>query len=66
MIRCSKKVRMSPPAAATPDGVDNPQRSWPFLTLAMAITMAVLDGAIVNIALPTISKDLVISPTSAI
>jgi MFS transporter, DHA2 family, multidrug resistance protein len=66
MIRCSKKVRMSLPAAPTPDGVDNPQRSWAFLTLAMAITMAVLDGAIVNIALPTISKDLVISLTSAI
>jgi DHA2 family multidrug resistance protein-like MFS transporter len=48
------------------DGLPNPQRIFAFLTLAIALTMAMLDGAIVNIALPTISKDLNIDPADAI
>jgi MFS transporter, DHA2 family, multidrug resistance protein len=52
--------------AATLDGLPNPQRSLAFLTIAIALTMAVLDGAIVNVALPSISTELVISPADAI
>ncbi len=37
-----------------------------FLTLAMAITMAVLDGTIVNVALPTMSHDFGVAPETAI
>ena len=37
------------------DGLPNPRRALAFLTLAIAMTMAVLDGAIVNVALPTIA-----------
>ena len=53
-----------PPAASPPDealrrdGLPNPQRLLAFATLAMATAMAVLDGAIVNVALPTIARDL--------
>ena len=41
-------------------GLPNPQRMLAFATLAMATAMAVLDGAIVNVALPTIAHELAI------
>jgi DHA2 family multidrug resistance protein-like MFS transporter len=56
------------PAAkpATPDGVPTPQRYWAILTIALGLTLAVLDGAIANVALPTISRDLNASPAASI
>ncbi len=59
---------MTPIAAdARPhDGLPNPQRILAFTTLAFAIAMAVLDGAIVNVALPTIARELVITPANAV
>ncbi|MDE2465047.1 MAG: MFS transporter, partial [Alphaproteobacteria bacterium] len=41
-----------------PDGLPRPRRDWAIATLALAITMAVMDGAIANVALPTIARDL--------
>src|SRR5580658_9194158 len=55
-----------PRAVQVPDGLANPQRLLAFSTLAMAITMAVLDGNIVNVALPTMSRELSIAPENAI
>jgi DHA2 family multidrug resistance protein-like MFS transporter len=52
--------------AALTDGLPNPQRALAFLTIAIALTMAVLDSAIVNVALPSIAKELVIPPSDAI
>jgi MFS transporter, DHA2 family, multidrug resistance protein len=49
-----------------PDGLPIPQRYWAMLTVALAITMAVLDGAIANVALPTIAADLHASPADSI
>lgn len=46
------------PAKPAQDGLPIPQRYWAMATMAVAIIMAVLDGAIVNIALPTLEKDL--------
>ena len=44
------------------DGLPLPRRNW-----AMAVmTMAVLDGAIANVALPTIAGDLHVNPSSSI
>ena len=37
-----------------------------FTTMAFAIAMAVLDGAIVNVALPTMSRELAVPPASAV
>lgn len=56
------------PSAATPpqDGLPNPQRLLAFLTLAMAVGMSVLDGTIVNVALPTIAHELAIAPEHSI
>lgn len=58
----------STPPAAPPvsDGLPVPQRYWAMLTMAVALTMAVLDGVIANIALPTIEKDLGITASGAI
>ncbi len=52
--------------AAALDGLPNPQRAFAFFTIAVALTMAVLDGAIVNVALPSISSELAIAPADAI
>lgn len=55
---------MTEPAAH--DGLPNPQRLMAFLTLALAVGMAVLDGSIVNVALPTMARDLAIQPEASI
>ena len=63
-----------PPAsaarAAAPDpgedGVPVPQRWWAVATVALAITLAVLDSAIANVALPTIAGDLHATPAASI
>ena len=57
---------IAPRAAEPPDGLANPQRLLAFSTLAMAISMAVLDGTIVTVALPTIARDFAVQPESAI
>jgi DHA2 family multidrug resistance protein-like MFS transporter len=49
-----------------PDGLPRPQRNWAILTIALGIVMAVMDGAIANVALPTIAKDLDASPAFSI
>ncbi|HCD1590236.1 TPA: MFS transporter [Enterobacter hormaechei] len=48
------------------DGLPLPQRYGAIATIVMGISMAVLDGAIANVALPTIAKDLNASPASSI
>jgi DHA2 family multidrug resistance protein-like MFS transporter len=48
------------------DGLPLPQRHWAILTIALAIAMSVIDGAIANVALPTIAQDLDASPAFSI
>jgi MFS transporter, DHA2 family, multidrug resistance protein len=48
------------------DGLPQPQRKWAILTIALGIIMAVVDGAIANVALPTIARDLNASPAFSI
>jgi MFS transporter, DHA2 family, multidrug resistance protein len=40
------------------DGIPVPLRYWAIATIALGITMAVMDSAIANVALPTIARDL--------
>ncbi|MGR7249473.1 MFS transporter [Klebsiella aerogenes] len=47
-------------------GLPVPQRYGAILTIVLGLTMAVLDGAIANVALPTIATDLNASPASSI
>jgi DHA2 family multidrug resistance protein-like MFS transporter len=56
----------SQPIADKADGLPTPQRVWAILTIALGLTMAVMDGAIANIALPTIAHDLDASPAASI
>jgi MFS transporter, DHA2 family, multidrug resistance protein len=48
------------------DGLPLPQRRWSILTIALGLVMAVVDGAIANVALPTIAQDLHASPSFSI
>jgi DHA2 family multidrug resistance protein-like MFS transporter len=48
------------------DGLPIPQRYWAILTIALGLILAVMDGAIANIALPTIARDLDASPAFSI
>ncbi|MGY8660864.1 MFS transporter [Bradyrhizobium sp. UFLA05-109] len=48
------------------DGLPLPQRRWAILTIALGLLMAVVDGAIANVALPTIAADLDASPAFSI
>lgn len=55
------------PAAAPPqDGIPPRERMLAMAGLSLAMTMAVLDGAIVNVALPVLAKDLSVKPADAI
>ncbi|GAB7550044.1 MFS transporter [Cupriavidus sp. 8B] len=47
-------------------GLPYPQRSWAILTVFCGLIMAVLDGSIANIALPSISRELAADPSSTI
>ncbi len=48
------------------DGLPKPQRNWAILTIALGLILAVVDGAIANVALPTIATDLDASPAFSI
>ena len=57
---------MSQPLSPEQDGLPVPRRYWAALAVALAVIMAVLDGAIANVALPSIAVDLHASPASSI
>ncbi len=48
------------------DGLPIPRRHWSVAAVALATSLAVLDGSIVNVALPTISRELQVGPAEAI
>ena len=48
------------------DGLPYPQRFWALSAVAMASSLAVLDGPLVNIALPVISADMKVSAAASI
>lgn len=48
------------------DGLPPGQRTWAIVAQALAITIAVLDGSIANIALPSIAADLSVAPSESI
>ncbi|HWU25383.1 MAG TPA: MFS transporter, partial [Rhizomicrobium sp.] len=57
---------MSISAAKDADGLPPPRRYWSIVTIALGLFMAVMDGAIANVALPTIAGDLHASPSFSI
>lgn len=48
------------------DGLPFPQRYWAILTLVTGLVVSVLDSSIVNIALPTIAREIGVSPAQSI
>jgi DHA2 family multidrug resistance protein-like MFS transporter len=50
----------------TADGLPIPERYWAIAALWLALTMAVLDASIANVALPTIARDLHAAPSEAV
>lgn len=48
------------------DGLPAPRRYWAVAAIALGITLAVIDSAIANVALPTIAADLRAEPASSI
>jgi len=65
--------RPSPPAPEPhlipvihPDGLPLPQRRRAMLAIAVAVTMAVLDSAVANIALPAIARQLGVTPAESV
>jgi DHA2 family multidrug resistance protein-like MFS transporter len=53
-------------AAEYGDGLPSLQRGQAILTIALELMMAVIDNPVANVALPTIAKDLNVSPALAI
>ena len=58
--------RPAPLPERTEQGLPVPQRYWAMLVIALALTLAVLDSAIANVALPTIARNLHASAASSI
>ena len=54
------------PFAQDQDGLSPPRRYWSAAAIWLALAMAVLDGAIANVALPTIARELGASPAASI
>lgn len=50
----------------TPDGLPTPRRYYALFALALGTMLAVLDGAIANVALPTIARELRSDPATSI
>ena len=48
------------------DGLPQPQRSFAMIAVLLTVMMAVLDGSIMNVALPAIAQDQNVSPAHAI
>src|SRR5690606_16190480 len=49
-----------------PDGLEAPRRHWAALTLLFALTIAVLDSSMANVALPAIAHALDIDPADVV
>jgi DHA2 family multidrug resistance protein-like MFS transporter len=64
--RNENHLQHTPATVGRNDGLPLPQRRWAVLTIALGIIMAVVDGAIANVALPTIARDLNASPAFSI
>ena len=64
--RVSSAAHGVAPLPESPDGLPQPERGRAMLVIILGITMAVLDGSIVNLALPGIARELQSSAASAV
>lgn len=61
----AQSATRKPPVTAS-DGLPIPQRYWAMAAMTVALIMAVLDGVVANIALPTIQREFAVDAASAI
>lgn len=59
-------LRSRVPLVNENDGLPLDKRYWAILATALGVSMSVIDGTIANVALPTIARDLSISPSLSI
>lgn len=52
--------------STAPDGLPIPRRYWAALCVALTISMAVMDGSIANVALPTLARELEVAPSASV
>ncbi|KAB2663107.1 MFS transporter [Brucella tritici] len=52
--------------SVAPDGLPKPRIYWAWATLMVGLTLAVIDGTIANVALPTIAADFSAGPAASI
>ena len=57
---------MSAGAEPEQDGLPEPARTWAVVTTALGLMMAVLDGSIANLALPTLASEFDVSAAQSI
>src|ERR1700694_2990947 len=57
---------MSAGAEPEQDGLPEPARTWAIVTTALGLMMAVLDGSIANLALPTLAGEFNVSAAQSI
>ena len=55
-----------PARPGEPDGLPQPLRNWAIVTTALGLMMAVLDGSIANLALPTLAREFDVSAAQSI
>lgn len=48
------------------DGLPTPRRYWAYATVALGVTLAVMDGSVANVALPTIAREFGTTPALSI
>jgi DHA2 family multidrug resistance protein-like MFS transporter len=49
-----------------PDGLPAAQRGWAIVTISLGVMLSVLDGVIVNVALPAIAQGLDVAPSASV
>ena len=52
-------------ATRAADGMPLPRRRWAMVAIALGTALAVIDGSIVTVALPTLARDLGVHASSA-
>ncbi|MDO4497684.1 MAG: MFS transporter [Bacteroidales bacterium] len=57
---------MQSPNNSLPDGLPMPQRLFSVITVSLGVTLAVMDGTIVNVALPSMAQALSITDAQSI
>src|SRR5512138_2974725 len=62
----SMDARANQPTADQQDGLPVPRRYWSAVAIWLALSMAVLDGSIANVALPTIGQEIGASAATSV